>query len=162
MLCVCASISVCVGPVCWRLKHAVVALPRWKRSHVCRETVLFSLLSLYHLRAALHDADGLFSFPRWVRQNPKVVNVQRNVWRTPYLICHRVDYSQSQKSSTLLCLPPSDRYCFPQRVRIYYEHQLPETMSPERLLVWTCLWELWQVWMTLMGSEGCREDNGWL
>lgn len=89
-------------------------------------------------KAALHDAGGLFSFPRWVRQNPKVVNVQRDVWRTSYLICHRVDYSQSQKSSTLLCLPPPDSYCFPKRVRIYYEHQLPEK-SPETLLVWTCL-----------------------
>lgn len=142
---VCACVSGCVGAVCWCLKHAVVALPPWKTLHVCRETVLFSPLSLYHLRPAQHDADGLFSFWRQVRQNPQVVNVQRDVWRTPYLICHRVDYSQSQKSSTLLCLPPPDRYCFPQRVRIYYEHQPPETMSPERLLVWTCLGKLRQV-----------------
>lgn len=92
---VCASISGCVGAVCWHLKHAVVALPHWKSLHVCRETVLFSPLSLYHLRAAPHDANGLFSFLRRVRQNPKVVNVQSDVWRMPYLICHRVDHSQS-------------------------------------------------------------------
>lgn len=98
---VCASIHGCVGAVCWHLKLAVVALPRWKTSHVCRETVPFCISIT---SAALHKVDGLFLFPRQFRQNLKVVKVQGDVRRTPYLICHRVDYSQSQKSSTFHCL----------------------------------------------------------
>lgn len=43
---VCACISGCVGAMCWCFKHAVVALPLWKPLHVCRETVLFSPLSM--------------------------------------------------------------------------------------------------------------------
>lgn len=147
----CASISGCVGAACWHRKNAVVAIPRWKTLHICQEIVLFSPLSLYHIRAALHDSSGLFSFRKQVRKNLKVLNVQRDIWRIPYLICHRVGYSHSQMFSTLLWLLPPDRYCFPQRVGIYYEHQPPETMSPERLLVWTC-WENcsrfeWQRWV---------------
>lgn len=39
-------------------------------SHSCRETALFSPSSVPHLGAGPHNADGLFQFPRWSRQNP--------------------------------------------------------------------------------------------